>query len=267
MSTAMHSTLNPRMRSPSAMTLRKLVSHALLVVILLIGSACPIAAQEKAVALSIKPTEPITPQPADDAPLAFPPLDHYSRLWENSLFTSRSLPPPDTEPKGPVFTDNLTLVGIYEVDGTVVGVVLDRTTSQVIEIRIGSENESGIKIVRVSPGATPDKTRLQLQKGEEFGWVTFADAPVAPADASAPGAPNPNATPNPNQPNHPGSAIPGRPVIPQPPQPGQPPASLRPVPPQRAPSSPLNPNANVGPAAVPPPMAAPAGGDVPLPPQ
>lgn len=250
------------------MTLRKLVSYALLVVVLLIGSACPIAAQEKAVALSIKPTEPIAPQPADDAPLAFPPLDHYSRLWENSLFTSRSLPPPDTEPKGPVFTDNLTLVGIYEVDGTVVGVVLDRTTSQVIEIRIGSENESGIKIVRVSPGATPDKTRLQLQKGEEFGWVTFADTPVASADASAPGVPNPNAIPNPNQP---GSAIPGRPVIPQPPQPGKPPASMRSAPAQRAPS-PLNPNANVGPAAVPPPMAAPAapasaGGDVPLPPQ
>lgn len=242
----------------SAMTARRLVSLMLLVIIVLIVRAPHAAGQETAAARDKNP-DAIASQPADDAPLAFPPLEHYARLWESSLFTTRSLPPPDTEPKGPVFTDNLTLAGIYEVDGAVVGVMLDKTTSQIIEARIGSENESGIKIVRVTPGATPDKTRLQLQKGEEFGWVTFADAPAVPADA--PGANKP--IPNPNQQ---GSAIPGRPVIPQPLQGGQPSSSMA-APARNAPS-PLNPGAASAPAS---PVAAPtapaaASGDVPLPP-
>ena len=166
------------------------------------------------------PPADIAPQPADNAPLAFPLLEHYSKLWENSMFTTKSLPPPDDGPKGPIFTDNLTLAGTYDVDGAVVGVLLDKTTSQVMEVRLGDENEAGIKIVRVSPGGAPDKARLQLQKGDQVGWVSFVSEAAQPPDQSAPGTPGgpgnaPGASPmNGGQPQFNGSAIPGRPIIP-----------------------------------------------------
>lgn len=167
------------------------------------------------------PPADIAPQPADNAPLAFPLLEHYSKLWENSMFTTKSLPPPDDAPKGPIFTDNLTLAGTYEVDGSVVGVLLDKTTSQVMEVRIGDENEAGIKIVRVTASGAPDKARLQLQKGDQVGWVSIASE-AAPPDQAAPGTvggPGPGNAPgaspmNGGQPQPNGSAIPGRPIMP-----------------------------------------------------
>ena len=39
----------------------------------------------------------------------------------------------------------------------------------------------GIKIRQVTPGASVDKTRIQLQKGDKAGWVGFGDP-----DASQP---------------------------------------------------------------------------------
>lgn len=117
-------------------------------------------------------------------PVAFPELNHYAPLWEKSLFTTRDLPSPDA-PAGPLFTDALSLVGVYEVDGQVVAVLVDRTTSLISEARLDAENENGIKIRKVAPGATMDKTRVQLQKGDQAGWVSFAEtpppAPTAPA--------------------------------------------------------------------------------------
>lgn len=118
-----------------------------------------------------------------DPPVPFPGLSQYSPLWERSLFTTRDLPSPDA-PVGPVFTDSLSLAGVYEVDGQVVAVLVDRTTSQISEARMNTENEAGIKIRKVTPGATMDKTRVQLQKGDQAGWVAFAElagAPAAPA--------------------------------------------------------------------------------------
>ena len=166
-----------------------------------------------------EPAEPpaIAAEPADDAPLAFPPLEHYAKLWEGSLFTTKSLPPPDDQPKGPLFTDALSLAGVYEVDGAIAAVLVDKSTSLITEVRIGAENESGIKIVRVNPGPTPDKTRLQLQKGTEFGWVTFAaesasapvDEPTAPAGTVSPvGSRIPNRTPPPATAPTPAAPIP-----------------------------------------------------------
>ena len=208
---------------------------------------------------------PVASEPADDAPLAFPPLEHYAPLWEASLFTTKSLPPPDDAPKGPIFTDNLALAGVYEVDGAVVGVVIDKTTSNIMEVRIGVENEAGIKIARINPGSTPDKTRVQLQKGEVAGWVTFSDAAPVSAENQSP-VPAPGG-PMPNQP--PGSAIPGRPVVPRVPSApvSQPDAPSQAPAPQAAP--PIVPQSVPQPA--PPPInnspVTPAGDDVPLPPQ
>ena len=88
------------------MTLKKLFILAMLVVIVLLGSRVRVAAQDKVVT----PAPAIGAEHADDAPLAFPPIEHYAKLWENSMFTTKSLPPPDDAPKGPIFTDNLTLV-------------------------------------------------------------------------------------------------------------------------------------------------------------
>lgn len=226
------------------------------------------------------PPANIAPQPADDAPLAFPLLEHYSKLWENSMFTTKSLPPPDDAPKGPIFTDNLTLAGIYEVDGAVAGVILDRTTSMVTEVRVGVENEQGIKIARVNAGSTPDKTRLQLQKGDEAGWVSFASDAAAPAGQTVQGAPGPGPGPGGASPpvSQPGSAIPGRPVIPQPSSspgavppvsrampgviPGGPPGMRSPQSASPPPAIPQSPVIPVTPAAN-----SSGDGDIPLPPQ
>lgn len=108
-------------------------------------------------------------------PVEFPKLEHFEPLWQRSIFTTKDLPSPDA-PTGPNFADNLSLSGVYEIDGSVVAVLVDRVTSQVMEARIGSENEMGIKIRKVTPGETVDKTRIQLQKGDQAGWVGFAEA-------------------------------------------------------------------------------------------
>ncbi len=176
-------------------------------------------------------------------PVPFPPLNHFAKLWERSIFTTRDLPSPDA-PAGPGFTEQLSLAGIYEVDGAVVAVLVDRTTSLISEARIGSENEMGIKIRKVAPGSTMDKTRIQLQKGDQAGWVSFSemvDAPPSPAPA-ANGLPTRSIPPG-------AGKLPQRQVMPA----GMP--------------------ANVAPPVMPPPAPPMAGGeaparsdDVPLPP-
>ncbi len=125
---------------------------------------------------------------AAEPPVAFPELAHYSPLWQRSIFTTRDLPSPDA-PAGPIFTDSLSLAGVYEVDGQVVAVIVDRSTSQITEARIGSENETGIKIRKVQPGASMEKVRVQLQKGDQAGWISFADLNQAPVETIAPGIP------------------------------------------------------------------------------
>lgn len=152
---------------------------------------------------------------SEPPPVSFPDLQHYSALWERSVFTTKDLPSPDA-PSGPIFSDNLGLSGIYEVDGQVVAVLIDRTTSQFSEARIGSENAQGIKIRKVHPGATMDKTRVQLQKGDIAGWVTFGDAPPpsAPAPAEQPAMQSQPQQVMPAQPVQPPSATPLLPVPP-----------------------------------------------------
>lgn len=164
-------------------------------------------------------------KPRKDAPVSFPKLQHFAALWERSIFTTKDLPSPDA-PAGPNFADNLSLSGIYEIDGGVVAVLVDRTTSQVMEARIGSENEMGIKIRAVKPGESVDKTRIQLQKGDQAGWISFADPAAAPpievrsaiptqqapAPAQRQGLPQrQNAAPSPGQ-----TALPPNPILPPP---------------------------------------------------
>ncbi|MEN3943167.1 hypothetical protein WJU23_17850 [Prosthecobacter sp. SYSU 5D2] len=119
------------------------------------------------------------PAPAPP-PVPFPDLTHYAPLWEKSLFTTRDLPSPDA-PAGPIFTDSLSLTGIYELDGKTVAVLVDKATSLISEARFDEENEAGIKIRKVTPGASMDKTRVQLQKGDQAGWVSFGEVAPAPA--------------------------------------------------------------------------------------
>jgi hypothetical protein len=124
--------------------------------------------------------------PPTPPPVPFPDLTHYAPLWEKSLFTTRDLPSPDA-PAGPIFTDSLSLTGIYELDGKTVAVLVDKATSLISEARFEEENEAGIKIRKVTPGASMDKTRVQLQKGDQAGWVSFGDirAPAAPPPSPA----------------------------------------------------------------------------------
>lgn len=185
-------------------------------------------------------------EPKKDAtPVPFPKLEHFAALWERSIFTTKDLPSPDA-PAGPNFADNLSLSGIYEIDGGVVAVLVDRTTSQVMEARIGSENEMGIKIRKVNPGETVDKTRIQLQKGDQVGWVNFADPYAQPAEviqragipSQAPGMAPPAANPallqQQRRPLNPASApvraaLPNNPILPPPSAP-VPPARVNDVP-------------------------------------
>lgn len=151
-------------------------------------------------------------------PVPFPELKHYSPLWEKSLFTTKDLPSPDA-PSGPSFTESLALSGIYEVDGQVVAVLVDRTTSQISEARMEQDNEAGIKIRKVSPGASMDKTRVQLQKGDQVGWVAFADAPPPPAAPPAQSLQTrqPAAAGGPSSPLLPPPQVPAVPAAPAPP--------------------------------------------------
>lgn len=191
------------------------------------------------------------------APVDFPKPEAFEPLWKRSIFTTKDLPSPDAQ-AGPNFADNLSLSGIYEIDGGVVAVLVDRTTSQVMEARIGSENEMGIKIRKVTPGQTVDKTRIQLQKGDQAGWVTFADTLAQPAEviqrAVIPTQTNVNAAP---------AGVPGSSSPPQRPQPGVINPSVR-----QAPAMPAAPNPILPPPSNPIP-AAPRSkpiNDVPLPP-
>ncbi len=122
---------------------------------------------------------------ASGPPVPFPELAHFSKLWEHSLFTTREIPLPETD-DGPSFTDQLSLAGVYEVDGAVVAVIVDKTTSIVSEARIGSENESGIRIKQVETGALPSSTRVQLLKNGQLGWIGFDQADGAMPTASQP---------------------------------------------------------------------------------
>lgn len=142
-------------------------------------SACAVAL---AVLTFLAPT-----RAAEDSPVSFPALEHYEKLWKESLFTTRELPPVDAV-AGPSFTDQLSLTGLYEVDGAVVAVIVDRSTSQILEARIGSDNEAGMRVRKVNPGATIEKTRVQLQKGDQAGWITFAETPALPTEPVAPTA-------------------------------------------------------------------------------
>ncbi len=122
------------------------------------------------------------------APVPSPPLTHYAALWQRSMFTSRALPAPEA-PQGPGFADQLVLAGVYEVDGAVVAVILDKMTAQISEARIGSDNEQGIRVKSVEPAGESGPGRVQLQKGMQTGWIQFADAGAASATSANAAAP------------------------------------------------------------------------------
>ncbi len=174
---------------------------------------------------------------AASSPVKHPELEHFSPLWEKSLFTSRSLPKPPAT--GPSFADGLTLVGIYEIDGRKIAVVMDKATSQVLEVSSTLDKSSGMQMLELDPGTSPYKARVQIQRGSETGWVGMADAmlsgPKSP-DIRAGQAPAPAPAP----------AV----------EPAPPPASVRSLP---SPSIIPAPGSNE-------PTPSPANGDAPIPP-
>lgn len=139
--------------------------------ILLLGP--PLAGQEADV-VAETPSNP---------PVPFPELAHFSKLWEHSLFTTREIPLPESD-SGPNFTDQLSLAGVYEVDGALAAVIVDKTTSLVSEARIGSENEHGIRIKQVETGALPSSTRIQLLKNGQLGWISFDESSGGSPDSA-----------------------------------------------------------------------------------
>lgn len=143
------------------------------------------------------------------SPVEFPKGEAFAPLWERSLFTTKDLPAADA-PAGPSFADNLGLSGMYEIDGEIVVLIVDKTTSQVHQAKMGSENALGVKVRKISGEITDPKVRVQLQKGDQVGWVTGSDGMTdAPAEAApvaaAPSGAQPGAQPH----LAPGAATPG----------------------------------------------------------
>ncbi|MBL9130540.1 MAG: hypothetical protein JNG86_05035 [Verrucomicrobiaceae bacterium] len=118
-------------------------------------------------------------------PVEFPKLEAYAALWERSVFTTKDLPAADA-PAGPSFVDNLTLLGLREVGGQLTATLSDKSTSMVYEAKMGSENEIGVKVRKVVGEVNDSKVRVQLQKGDQVGWVTVSEGNSAPAETVAP---------------------------------------------------------------------------------
>ncbi|MFZ4595824.1 MAG: hypothetical protein ACOYOF_16310 [Verrucomicrobiaceae bacterium] len=148
---------------------------------------------QEQIARAIVPDEdPAEANANTDAPVRVPPLKHYARLWTDSQFTTRAMALPAAS--GPIFTDNLSLSGTFEDNGKLTAILIDRTTSNIVQAYIGEDNAEGFRISKIEPGPTPDKMRVQLQKGNQVGWLSFgevtqAPAPAAPANALATQAP------------------------------------------------------------------------------
>lgn len=183
------------------------------------------------------------------SPVPAPALAHYAALWQRSMFTSRALPAPEV-PQGPGFADQLVLAGMYEVDGAVVAVILDKMTAQISEARIGSDNAQGIRIKSVEPAGESGLGRVQLQKGMQSGWIQFADA-----SASAAGPSSESASAAPLQPLAPGGGAdaavnnsPRGPALPGGAPDMNPPTSLV----QPLPAPPTTPNPNLDDIPLPP---------------
>ena len=174
----------------------------------------PVAPPAQEVVAKAQPVKPATDDTAadKDSPVVRPALDHYAKLWTSSLFTSHPLPPSET-PKGPTFADNLSLSGTYEEKGKLTAILIDKTTSTVVLAYIGEDNSEGFRIAKVDPGQGPSGMRLQLQKGSQFGWVSFPNDLMGGGEAPPPAPASPLGTRNavPNPPGHPFNRAPGLP--------------------------------------------------------
>jgi hypothetical protein len=210
-----------------------------------------------------------------DTPVPFPELKHFAPLWERSVFTTKDLPAPEVV-GGPSFIDNLSLSGMYEIQGEVVAMIVDKSTSMIFSAKIGSENEVGIKIRKITGDITDSKTRIQLQKGEQVGWLSQSDGlSGAPSEtvrpAGVPGQPPAAAGAENAQPMAPSAAVrprlgPGAPAgLPTRQAPAQlllPPPASQPVPPQQE----VLPQLSQSPPPEMPTVNSPPAEDIPLPP-
>lgn len=207
---------------------------------------------------------------SDDSPVPLPELSHFERLWKNSMFTTKALPMPEV-PAGPNFADNYTLSGTFEEKGKMTAILIDKTTSGIVQAYIGEDNDAGFRISKIEQGESPDKMRIQIQKGNQAGWVSFGDASAAapPTDAGSPMNGVPGAINSGPLATRPGSRIPRAlplqptPQVPQPQQtiPNVPRALPVPSAPQM-PATNQTPNLQGGAPQVPPSLP----GDPPLPP-
>ncbi len=194
-----------------------------------------------------KDADPMEEAKAAAAPVPSPPLSHYAALWQRSMFTSRALPVPEA-PQGPGFADQLVLAGIYEVDGAVVAVILDKMTAQISEARIGSDNAQGIRIKSVEPPGESGGGRVQLQKGMQAGWIQFAEAGAPPPmENSAPPA-APGMAPQPLIPNGAANAN----AVPRGPSAPADAPVVQPLPAMENPGLPMTPNPNLDDIPLPP---------------
>ena len=225
-----------------------------------VAKAIPVSTEPPAP--SNKPAAPAEPEKPDDSPVPLPALDHYSRLWTESLFTTRAMPMPDA-PAGPTFSDNFTLSGTFEEKGKVTAVLIDKTTSGIVQAYIGVDNEEGFRISKIEPGASSDQMRIQLQKGNQVGWVTFSDGGASTAN----GAPSSTPAPDGMLATRPGGNVPQPTLFPQgsnvPPPPSIPVPGVAPAIPAAAPAQPTPPPTLRGGMPSAPPALP---GDPPLPP-
>lgn len=135
------------------------------------------------------------------------PITKYTKLWQDSPFTSKPLPPPPDDP-APAFED-YSLAGVSPIEGGYRVTLMEKKdpTKRHFIYSDDPNPPKGFKILGVTRKADdPRGTVVRLSTGSQVGTVTYDDKLMTIA------APKPQA---PQQP-----AIPGQPV-PQPLQPGQ----------------------------------------------
>lgn len=121
------------------------------------------------------------------------PLAKYAGLWNNSPFTSKPPPPPDTPGVNPL--DDYSLAGVSPISsGYRVTLFNKKTPAERITVETGS-TKNDFKILEVTrKSGSPLATVVRMQNGSNIGSISFdekllvlAAPPAAKAAAKPPG--------------------------------------------------------------------------------
>lgn len=106
-----------------------------------------------------------------------PQVQRYQRLWEQSPFTAR---PVEVVPEaGPLFVEDLRLVGMYGQGGQTVAILQRLSTEEYINVREG-DDAGPVRLVGTVGDGPLMSRRVELQAGGETASLGFDLATVIP---------------------------------------------------------------------------------------